>query len=95
MMKLVPLALAAILASTGMASAQYRDYDRSDRYERGGSSYGGGGYGGSYRGGDRDYDRGREYDRGSSWRGPRCRTIVTKKIRPNGRTIIERRRECR
>lgn len=103
MMKLVPLALAAILASTGLASAQY-----------GGGSRGGGAVevkeydrrGGR---GDRDWGRGRGYGRGRETviirtlapqyrfveeRGRRCRIVITRKQRANGTIVRTERREC-
>ncbi len=100
MMKLVPLALAAILASTGLASAQYSGggYDRGDRYERGSSSYGGGYRGGGAveieeddrRGGrgGRDWDRGRDYGQGRE-------TVIIRTLAPQYRFVEERGRRCR
>ncbi len=94
MMKLVPLALAAILASAGFASAQYGGggYDRGDRYERGGSYRGGGAIEieedrrGGRRG--RDWDRGRDYGRGRE-------TVIIRTLAPQYRFVEERGRRCR
>ena len=100
MVKLVPLALAAILASTGLASAQYSGggYDRGDRYERGGGYGGGGPRGGGAvvieeddRRGERsgrDWDRGRDY--GQGWE-----TVIIRTLAPQYRFVEERGRRCR
>ncbi len=103
MLKLVPLALAAILASSGLASAQYGGggYDRGDRYEGGGGyggGYGGGGRGGGAveieeddrrgGGGGRDWDRGRDYGRGRE-------TVIIRTLAPQYRFVEERGRRCR
>lgn len=103
MMKLAPLALAAILASTALASAQYSGgggsgYGGGPRDGGAGTGYGGGGRSGGAvvieeddrrdRRGGRDWDRGRDYGQGRE-------TVIIRTLAPEYRFVEERGRRCR
>jgi len=97
MKKVISLAFAALVTTTGLASAQFdRGFDRrDDRFDR------------------RDDRRDDRFDRRDDrrWRRgpgygygigipvipvvPRCRVVETQRYTPSGRIIIDRRRVCR
>lgn len=107
MRKLLPLAFAALFATTGLAAAQpfgNREFD-SERFERRGDR------GGEFRRGSRDWDQGgrhgdrsrrwdrrhSRYDYSGNWNGgfnPACRVILSRRYTPWGRIVVERRRVC-
>ena len=86
MKKVISLAFAALVTTTGLASAQFdRGFDRrDDRFDRRD---------------DRRWRRGPGYGYGIGIPVipvvPRCRVVETQRYTPSGRIIIDRRRVCR